>query len=432
MRFHKGRDVFGCVSRVARRAVLTFGNWRSATDARRATLHSSPSTFHSSGFTLIELLIVTVVIVTLMGIVFRLAGAGGDSRAKSMTIARMQRLENAISGYYAAFGSYPPVPLQGRSRGIDVKVNRTTGVQGGASDTGSCNLANPDDETKRQVEAACRAQPVAVLFPFFMNGSANADRKTDAEKLVTALRTERKASFSPLTSPGGLHPDKSDWSDVNLFQFGLLSFLLPRYLFMLQGDPSFYEGRNGAPLRRGQWWVNNQRPCRIDTGRPYDSWEEMQKWYYKGNPSVNDAQEISLIENLPSQAVCARWMPNLEGIVAGGLDFYGVNTSDTYWSYFDANMYDGLPGYRKWLHQASPNGYKGESSLYLLNGMTVSDGWGNEFYYHSDVPYQSYRLWSAGPNRYTFPPWLDLDKFNQKEQETIANWTKDDVSHLAN
>ena len=32
------------------------------------------------GFTLIELLIVTVVIATLMGVVFRLAGAGGDSR----------------------------------------------------------------------------------------------------------------------------------------------------------------------------------------------------------------------------------------------------------------------------------------------------------------------------------------------------------------
>ena len=64
--------------------------------------------------------------------------------------------------------------------------------------------------------------------------------------------------------------------------------------------------------------------------------------------------------------------------------------------------------------------------------MTVADGWGNEFYYHSEVPYQSYRLWSAGPNLRTFPPWLDLGKFSQKEQETIANWTKDDISHLAN
>ena len=86
----------------------------------------------------------------------------------------------------------------------------------------------------------------------------------------------------------------------------------------------------------------------------------------------------------------------------------------------------------KWMHQASPRGYDNSGSLYLLNGMTVADGWGNEFYYYSEVPYQSYRLWSAGPNYRTFPPWLDLSKFNQKEQETIANWTKDDISHLAN
>ena len=69
-------------------------------------------------FTLIELLIVTVVIVTLMGVIFRLANIGGDSRYRAITIRRMQCLENALSGYYAAYGSYPPVPLQGRSRSI--------------------------------------------------------------------------------------------------------------------------------------------------------------------------------------------------------------------------------------------------------------------------------------------------------------------------
>ena len=39
----------------------------------------------SRGFTLIELLIVTVVIVTLMAIVFRLAGTGGESTARAKT-----------------------------------------------------------------------------------------------------------------------------------------------------------------------------------------------------------------------------------------------------------------------------------------------------------------------------------------------------------
>ena len=66
----------------------------------------------------------TVVIVTLMAIVFRLAGTGGESTARAKTLARLQKLSNALSGYYAAFGSYPPVPLQGRSRDIYTEVDR--------------------------------------------------------------------------------------------------------------------------------------------------------------------------------------------------------------------------------------------------------------------------------------------------------------------
>ena len=98
-----------------------------------------------NGFTLIELLIVTVVIVTLMGIVFRLAGVGGDSRKKSLTQSRLQRLENALSGYYAAYGSYPPVPLQNRSRDINVRVD------GNAADRCPLSFLH-EQQSERQVD----------------------------------------------------------------------------------------------------------------------------------------------------------------------------------------------------------------------------------------------------------------------------------------
>ena len=416
-----------CVSRCAGRTVLTCANRRSETDARRATLHSSLFTLHSSGFTLIELLVVTVVIVTLMGIVFRLAGVGGDSRAKSKTLARMQRIENAISGYYAAYGSYPPVPLQGRSRSINVAVD-SHGVQGPPTRTRPVNLSNPDDETKKQVEAACRAQPLAVLFPFFMS-NVDGNRKGMSEKLVAAIAMEKKGRFTQLRNVGGLELDKSDWHDVQLFQFGLLSFLLPRYLFMLQGDPEMYDRTSRSSARRiGQWAANNQLPSRLDTGQTYESWEDIQKYLYGHGSST----EASIISNLTSQAVCARWMPNFEKIISGGLVFYGVDTSDDDWRYLDSSKYNGLPGYCKWLRVFSPGGFESSSSEYLLNCMTIGDGWGNEFYYCTDTPYQSYHLWSAGPNRLTFPPWLDVSEFNQREQQTITSWTKDDLSHLAN
>ena len=57
------------------------------------------------GFTLVEMLIVVVVLVTLMTITFRLTSLGRDQTDRNKTIARLQRLENALSGYYAAFGS---------------------------------------------------------------------------------------------------------------------------------------------------------------------------------------------------------------------------------------------------------------------------------------------------------------------------------------
>ena len=64
-------------------------------------------------FTLIELLVVVVVIVTRMAITFRLGSIGSESTSRARTVNRMQRLENCLSGYYAAYGSYPPVALHG-------------------------------------------------------------------------------------------------------------------------------------------------------------------------------------------------------------------------------------------------------------------------------------------------------------------------------
>jgi len=425
MRFHKGRDMFECVSRVAGHA-----NRRSGTAARRATLNSSFLTLNSSGFTLIELLIVTVVIVTLMGIVFRLAGVGGESNAKAKTQARLQRLENAISGYYAAYGSYPPVPLEGRSRDINTPVD-VNGVQGDVRKHGynNVNLSNPNDEaTRKQVEAACRAQPVAVLFPFFMNGSVDGELKSKHETLVSKLSEQSatgQGNFKPLNNVGGLRIGEEE--EATLFQFGLLSFLLPRYLFMVTGDPVMYDTRHSL------WDKNNQLPCRIDTGHPYESWESIQKFLYKRS---GDAKQSFLISNLTSQAVCARWMPNLKGIIVGGRSFYGVNTAEDHgWHYLTGKNYDADPkdNAAKWRRVFSKNGY-GNGADYLLNGMTVADGWQREFYYYSETPYQSYTLWSAGANGRTFPPWLmeHLDSYSSAEQETITGWTKDDISHMAN
>ena len=101
------------------------------------------------GFTLIEMLIVVAVMVTLMSMVFRLTSIGGDTTARNVTVSRLQRLENCLSGYYAAFGTYPPVKLHG-TRDINYKVSGH-GIQ--TSDEQEINWNNTS-EAWRQVEAA--------------------------------------------------------------------------------------------------------------------------------------------------------------------------------------------------------------------------------------------------------------------------------------
>jgi len=73
------------------------------------------------------------------------------------------------------------------------------------------------------------------------------------------------------------------------------------------------------------------------------------------------------------------------------------------------------------------------------------DGWGNEFYYYSPPPHQTYRLWSAGANGKTFPPWVtdrDLAQITggvgansggsgKSASETIQEWVADDIVQMS-
>lgn len=381
-----------------------------------------------TGFTLIELLIVTVVIVTLMGIVFRLAGLGGSARAKNVTISRLQRVENALSGYYAAFGSYPPVPLHG-SRDYTCRVGDTN-LQDGDPGSGSTDFKK--DEFRRQVEAACRSQPVAARYPygewakaFINNVSMQCQefyRRGATEAAYKSWHQEKFAQpFDAMTQNlyGGDLQSQSDWRDVRVFQFGLMSFLLPRYLFMLNGREEFYDGC-------AQWESNNRRICDFTNGTRKD-WADVRGYLgVRSDGTVGGGSiEAEMITNLPSQAVTARWMPNLKGVVHGGGTFYGVDTCD--------NVGDG-----SFNNMDSPDlqvfsvNRNGGGRRYVLDGMTVWDGWNRELYYCSESPYQSYRLWSAGPDGRTFPPWADLGALSGDEQKLAAGWMADDIVHLSN
>ncbi len=72
------------------------------------------------------------------------------------------------------------------------------------------------------------------------------------------------------------------------------------------------------------------------------------------------------------------------------------------------------------------------NNQYILDGMTVRDGWGMDLFYYSPPPYQSYRLWSAGPNHKTIPPWVDLSSGDMRQyRNTAAEWMADDIVGLS-
>lgn len=377
-----------------------------------------------NAFTLIELMIAVVVIAILMSIVFRLSGIGSDTQKRNVTASRLQRLENCLSGYYAAFGTYPQVPLQRNSRDFRLRVDK----YGRQTEDNESRLSWPS------VEAACRAQPIGTRFPFrssqdmdkFITDLGNqllkkaeAARSNDKLKELGFDREELRKNFRPID---GDNIGKIINSEEPVFEFGVLSFLLPRYFFML----GCYSELLTDCL---QWSDNNALPADPENGAGMSNWNKVRDWGFdndgKAKENSNNSWKYAMI---PSQAVCARWMPNLEGCcrVITGQKFFGVDISDGAPSPLNPDN----PGVADMIRYPDPINSPGEDG-YILNSITILDGWGREFYYYSAPPYQSYTLWSAGENGRTFCPWVPLDTLEAEERKTAGVWMADDIIQMS-
>ncbi len=410
----------------------------------------------SRGFTLIELLIVVVVIATLMGLVFRLAGVGGEQRARNQTITRIQKLEFALSGYFAAFGTYPPVPLHG-TRDIFCDVN-SHGIQ---------IIGNGRTSTKMEwprVRAACLSQPVACEFPY------NSESRDVTDGMDILSRTYKRrasqnggswnhaifsAGFNILPSANQVSQNarSAAWTDVQIFKFGVMSFLMPRYLFMVAGPYELYDNES----YNAQWTSQNDLSQLFrfrDGKRLYSDSQGWKKLQQDTNQRKNKTQasdynsaDYRQILAQPSQSVCARWMQALDGIVSGGRTFYGVNTRLDHKEEHGYHHHEGTTGLggEVYMMQAiyAPGDAKDDShgNQYMLDGMTVRDAWGMDLFYYSPPPYQNYRVWSAGPDQKTVPPWIDFKTLqtagaeegsgDKNGMETAARWTSDDIVGLS-
>ena len=384
-------------------------------------------------FTLIELLVVVLVIASLVGIVFRLGNITGAQTAVTSTMVKLQKLENCLSGYYAAFGNYPPVKLHG-SRSIFCKVN-AYGIQQVTEDE------QPGVLNWGRVDAACMSQPVAMNYPFSDKNldyidkvSKELKRKHDEGKKPYCDKPALAYLFDGIRNPAMLSAKmgETEWTEIQLFRFGLLSFLLPRYVVMVQhAGNGWDEGKkkktniDSSRLNMydqfAQWNRNNQLPCRFDTGLHYPNWQAFAR---------EDKYKVML---MPSQAVTQRWAPNLKDIVPQYNAETGEYNSDAS-TVVDA--YDPDPPLYSAGDSQGGEGLTG-TQQYVLDGATVRDDFkdgeypqGKEFYYYSPRPYQTYRLWSAGPNHKSFPPWIPeetIKTFGAADQQKIYEWMKDDL-----
>ena len=366
------------------------------------------------GFTLIELLIVVVVIIALMAVSFRVGSSTEDSRRLSDTINRMQRLENCLSGYYAAYGSYPPVPLHG-SRDYTYEVNN--GIQQTDRDVHK-NLDSSDEKGSwTRVEAACRSQPVAFEYPCpyedkYMRQYIQLKRKQNP--------SSTDFNYDPLDTQFGVPGNKdAEWNDLPMYKYGLMSFLLPRLLVMMSFSNVDKTGF-GSFLEASQWKINNELPFDFESGQQYSGWGAV-----LGMFADSSGNERWKMEALPSQAVCARWLPNLEKTVTGSSrSFYGVDVGCGYGGNYKSVPYS----------SDSQQGGSG-SQMFVPRIMTVNDGWEKEFYYYSPSPHQSYTLWSSGKDGKTFPPWVpdeEIEQMSAKDREMVRKWLADDVVHMKN
>ena len=209
-----------------------------------------------------------------------------------------------------------------------------------------------------------------------------------------------------------------------------MSYLLPRYFIMMGGSSKYFEEGGYA-----QWSKNNQKPCDPFTGDDIQ-WTSVYNWVQEYDNGNGRSENVTKLLMMPSQSICARWLPNLEGICLcdSDISLFGVHIKSSHWR--DKGIFDSMaiqdlaPSVRGACY--TPDGNDSYRDQYVLDSVTVQDGWGHEFYYYSRSPYQSYTLWSAGPDGRTFPSWIARDRLSGQELDMAAKWTKDDITHMSN
>ena len=357
-------------------------------------------------FTLIELMVVVSVITILMLATFKLLQAAATAKKVAETRARMERIQNALSGYFAAYGQYPPVPAY---CSLDPRKNTVFPDMVGYEDKNGIKTLTPgrtvgngsddgDWESRAQLTARYY-QPIAFQYPTPQSWDKNIPLTfADWNPAVQAVNQVRNQ----------VDAGSDDWTSTKVFKFGLLAFLLPRS--EIAGVPSSPTAgqSDGAPhpdlFVKKQWISQSFDPTR----KPG---ELMDPTFFNLMRRQRAAENIA----------CAKWLPHLQKTLSGVGTVLGIDLHCPGESYADAG-----------LQVRSMKLTTGNYVPVAMLVVTATDAWHHDFYYYSAPPYTSYRIWSAGPNGQTYPPWIASNEGDYiynggTRRSKIVEWTKDDI-----
>lgn len=171
---------------------------------------------------------------------------------------------------------------------------------------------------------------------------------------------------------------KNRWNEFPVFTFGLASYFYPRYWSTASVSPKEFYG----DLDRDDVLESAQN--KADKNRVINQWRDHNN---------RSGSRINIQDLNKDMTAIKKLMPLLDGVI----ESY-VQNKQRVWTVKDWGCAE--------YHGEGPHHFYG-SREYANSAIVFDDTWDRYLHYQSNPPYDSYRIWSAGPNGATHDPACD-------------------------